>query len=284
MRCGQEKKPTFAHLLNECTKNLGLMTKRHNRLATMIKKAVVQFVGPQLRSDVRENTTFDVAGLTPRVRNLRPDMIFERSTSRGPVIEVLEFACPYGYISTERDTMKAKFDEKQEKYSEWATEVQTLSSRRVRVSPIIVSSMGAIYGPSLKALKKIFECSDRELRTVGRQMSDTVVMGSMEIWREFVKGQKEDHACEGEERREFEEEVQRLDETEENARGQGRRPRRPLEPGLNEEESDDDTRVELMEDIGELEEEDDSGEQVRRVVLQDPGSDEDGGREEDDGR
>jgi hypothetical protein len=47
---------------------------------------------------------------------------------------------------------------------ELASEVQTLNVKRVRVSPIIVSSMGAIYGPPLRSLKRIFDCTDRELR------------------------------------------------------------------------------------------------------------------------
>jgi hypothetical protein len=113
-------------------------------------------------------------------------------------------------------------------------------------------------------------------------MSGTVVMGSMEIWRDLVKGQKADRECEGDVRREIEEEVRRLEEP----GGKGRRSDQA--PGSNEEvwleESDDDTGVELMEDIGigELEEDDDSPEHTRSVVLIDPGSDEDGGREEDE--
>jgi hypothetical protein len=44
--------------------------------------------------------------------------------------------------------------------------------------------MGAVYGPSLKDLQKVLRCSDREMRILGQKMSETVILGSMEIWRQ----------------------------------------------------------------------------------------------------
>jgi hypothetical protein len=173
--------------------------------------------------------------------------------------------------------MKAKFGDKLQKYKELASEIRSLTRKRVRVSPIIVSSMGAIYAPSLKALKKILQCNDRELRKVGRQMSDTVIKGSMEIWREFITNRRSEDTCEGDERRELEEEELHLEERPAGEEGQE-------EPTLNDEEwigEDEDEGVELMEDIGGNEEE----EEVERMRNEiEPGSDEDDGQGEEEER
>jgi hypothetical protein len=44
--------------------------------------------------------------------------------------------------------------------------------------------MGAIYLPWLKDLQQILKCNDRQIRQLGRQMPETVIMGSLEIWRQ----------------------------------------------------------------------------------------------------
>jgi hypothetical protein len=43
--------------------------------------------------------------------------------------------------------------------------------------------MCAIYLQSLKDLEKILRCSDQEMRNLRRKMSETVIAGSMKIWR-----------------------------------------------------------------------------------------------------
>jgi hypothetical protein len=57
----------------------------------------------------------------------------------------------------------------------------------VKVTAVIVSLMGALYGPSIKDLQKVLGCNDKELRRFGRQMSETVIVGSMEIWRQNAR-------------------------------------------------------------------------------------------------
>jgi hypothetical protein len=52
------------------------------------------------------------------------------------------------------------------------------------VTVVIVSSISAVYLPSLKDLQKVLRCSDEELRQLGRKMSEMVIAGSMEIWRQ----------------------------------------------------------------------------------------------------
>jgi hypothetical protein len=43
--------------------------------------------------------------------------------------------------------------------------------------------MGAVYKESLRDLQTVLKCNERELRKLGRKISETVIMGSMEIWR-----------------------------------------------------------------------------------------------------
>jgi hypothetical protein len=47
--------------------------------------------------------------------------------------------------------------------------------------------MGAVYMPSMKDLQKVLKCNDRELKKLGRRMSETVIVGSMEIWRQTTR-------------------------------------------------------------------------------------------------
>jgi hypothetical protein len=68
-----------------------------------------------------------------------------------------------------------------------ATELKNLRREQVRVTAVIVSSMGAIYGPSLKDLQKVLRCNDKEMRKVAKKMSETVIVGSMDIWRQGAK-------------------------------------------------------------------------------------------------
>jgi hypothetical protein len=58
---------------------------------------------------------------------------------------------------------------------------------KVRVMVVIVSSMGAVYGPLMKDLKKVLGCNHKEMKKLARQMPDTVILGSMEIWRNNAK-------------------------------------------------------------------------------------------------
>jgi hypothetical protein len=70
--------------------------------------------------------------------------------------------------------------------------------------------MGAVYEASLKDLQKVLRCGDREMRDIGRKMSEIVIAGSMEILRrnahEVERGTHEEGNVM------IEEEVRRLEE------------------------------------------------------------------------
>jgi hypothetical protein len=208
-RCGQEGIPTLAHILNRCTMNYPMMTKRHNGLAAVVRKAIEKFVSRDLRSEIRENEAIREERLSEALRNQRPDIVFERrAENQGrqerqgrqaaereeevgreetKMIEIIEFSCPYGYISHGRDSLIKVYEEKKRKYAELANGLKRATGKQVRVTAVIVSSMGAIYGPSMKDLQKVLKCSDRELKKLARKMSETVILGSMEIWRQVTQ-------------------------------------------------------------------------------------------------
>jgi hypothetical protein len=225
-RCHENKKPTLAHILNECHVNFQLMTKRHNSLAKVVRKAVMKHRGGDLRSDIKENTVIGLEQLSDELRNLRPDMIFEGRTrnqkgearSRGEqvnqeneerIIEILEFSCPYGRIAHERDTLEFTYNQKKTKYAEFAKAISEIEQKEVRVTAIIISSMGAVYEPSLKDLQKVLKCSDHEIRKIGKHMSETVIKGSLEIWRQDMKTRHKERERE-EEQGQGQEEVQEV--------------------------------------------------------------------------
>jgi hypothetical protein len=143
------------------------MTKRHNRLAEVTRRAVITFIGQELRSEIRENQRAEQEGLPEEVKALTPDMIFEQRDAsprrrreereeegEQKITEIIEFSCPYGCISHGRGTLEKTYEAKRAKYEELVRTLSTLRQEKVRVTAIIVSSMGATYGPSMKASKR----------------------------------------------------------------------------------------------------------------------------------
>jgi hypothetical protein len=95
--------------------------------------------------------------------------------------EILEFSCPYGCILHGRNTLEKIYEAKKAKYEELARISSTQRQEEVRVTAMIVSSMGAVYGLSMKDLQKVLRCNGEEMKKLARQMSDTVILGSVEI-------------------------------------------------------------------------------------------------------
>jgi hypothetical protein len=154
---------------------------------------------PQLE----ENEEVGQDGLPEEMRRMRPDMVFERRRVRPrdticfhaardeadlaneeKTLEIVEFSCPYGYVSRGRKTLERVYEEKKEKYLDLAMNLKRLRREEVCITVVIVSSIGAVYDRSLKDLQKVLKCTDREIRKLGKKMSETVFMGSMEILRQ----------------------------------------------------------------------------------------------------
>jgi hypothetical protein len=77
-----------------------------------------------------------------------------------------------------------------------ARTLKQLRRREVRITAVIVSSIGVIYNQLLKEQQKVLGCTDRKMKKLGRRMSEAMSMGSMEIWRqnarEIRRGDDED--------------------------------------------------------------------------------------------
>jgi hypothetical protein len=58
------------------------MTERHNRVAKVVREAVIKYRGTELQSEIRENTSIPEDQLTEQLRNLRPDIVFERQSRK----------------------------------------------------------------------------------------------------------------------------------------------------------------------------------------------------------
>jgi hypothetical protein len=58
----------------------------------------------------------------------------------------------------------------------------------VQIISIIVSSLGAIYDRLLEALRALLQCGDnRNMKILGRRLSEAAIAGSLEIWRKYSK-------------------------------------------------------------------------------------------------
>jgi hypothetical protein len=154
-----------------------MMTKRHNMLASVVRKGIDIFLVNDLRSAIQENEAIREEGLSDEMRRMRPDMVFGRRRARAvaavkfyadeaerrneeKAIEILEFSCPYGYVSHGRNTLEKEYEEKKRKYTELARNLKRLGREEVRVTSVIVSSMGAVDDQSLKDPQKVLGCTD----------------------------------------------------------------------------------------------------------------------------
>jgi hypothetical protein len=142
---------------------------------------VIKFIRQELRSEIRENQRAEQEGLPKELKALRPDMIFEQR-DRSPrrreereeegeqtITEIIEFSCPYGCISHGRDTLEKTYEAKRAKYEELARALSNIRHEKVRMMAIIVSAMGAGYGPSMKDLQKILRCNNKEMKKLERK-------------------------------------------------------------------------------------------------------------------
>jgi hypothetical protein len=163
------------------------MTKWHNQLAGLVRRAIVDWVAGDITSEIRENTIMPEDSLSQEVRDLRPDLMFRRRENQREMIEIMEFSCPYDYMTQGENSLKRVFEQKQRKYRKLAQELSNLRHERVRVTAVIVSSLGAVYMRSLKDLHTVLRCDDRQLKKLGRRMSEAMIRGWIEIWRQYAQ-------------------------------------------------------------------------------------------------
>jgi hypothetical protein len=187
-RCNQERMPTLAHILNECAPNFAMMTERHNRVSNVVRDVIQKKQERVLLSPIHENKAIRLDGLPGEVAGLRPDLWFVRKDECKTIWELIEFSCPFPRVDDDGvSSLEAVYQQKKEKYEGLRCIEDISYPDKVRITPVIVSSLGTVYQQSLKDLQAVLKCSRSMIRRVGRRLSMTSIFGSMALWREFVK-------------------------------------------------------------------------------------------------
>jgi hypothetical protein len=158
-----------------------------------LRKAIENRIAGELVSEIHENTPLQVEGLSRSSIRLKPDMWFVRRENNENTLEILEVSCPFGYFDEGVSSLKRSFDHKMNKYQHLADEITALTRMSVRLHPIIVSSLGALYTDSMKSIKSLLRCKDKELRTLGSWMSDQAIMGSFKLWIGYQRTNEHHH-------------------------------------------------------------------------------------------
>jgi hypothetical protein len=91
------------------------MTKQHNKLAEVVRRAIEDIIAGDLDSEIRENTNIPIESLTQETRDLRPDLTFRRRENQSLVWEIIEFSCTFGYTICNGKTLEHVFQQKQQK-------------------------------------------------------------------------------------------------------------------------------------------------------------------------
>jgi hypothetical protein len=130
-------------------------------------------------------------------------------------VEIIEFSSPYGRIADEGDTWEFTYHQKKIKCVEFTRAISEIEQNEIRVTPVIRSSMGPVYEPSLKDRQQVLKYSDHEIRKIGKHMSETVIKGPLEIWRQDTQNRYKGN------------EQQEVQEVTEEVEGDGRKEGKP---------------------------------------------------------
>jgi hypothetical protein len=183
--CEVHEKQTFAHVLNRCRFNTKLITDRHNRIGKVVYNEISKL--RSIEGGVHQNTPIPIGGLNSEVANLRPDMAFVQRSGEDQIVEIVEFTCPYGYKARGRITLERAYEQKRHKYEALARDIRRVTQKRVRITAVVVSSMGAVYEKSLEDLCRMLDITDKKAKMrLGRRMSEEAILGSYEIWRKYI--------------------------------------------------------------------------------------------------
>jgi hypothetical protein len=116
-RCNKHTERTLAHILNGCQANCTGMTRRHNEVVDMVRRAIEKHMVDRPHSGIGENTTMGGEGLSEEMRRLRPDLNFVLASMCGTRFTVMiDISCPYGHILDSKNTLQKVYVDKLEKY------------------------------------------------------------------------------------------------------------------------------------------------------------------------
>jgi hypothetical protein len=96
------------------------ITRRHNKVVGIVRKAIEENVAERLRSKIGDNTVSREEGLSEEVRSLRLDLNFVARSFRSSHTVLIDISCPSRRISYGANTLEKVYFDKKEKYSKLA--------------------------------------------------------------------------------------------------------------------------------------------------------------------
>jgi hypothetical protein len=164
------------------------MTRYYKKVISMMTRAIEDELAYRIHSAIGENMTMQGEGLSEETRKLRPDLNFVLVSMRGKEFMVMnDISCPYGNIWPREDTLQKVCIDKFEKSSKLVQEVKAERDIPVEIISFIVWSMGAVHEQSLKDFSLLFMCGEKEMKRIGRKLSEAVIAGPLEIWRRCAR-------------------------------------------------------------------------------------------------
>jgi hypothetical protein len=116
--------------------------------------------------------------------------VYQRRAKKEDTAEITEFSYSYGHRSHNCNTLETVDEQKTRTSRELANETRGLLNQLANVTAIIVSSMGAVYEPSLEALQTNLGRNGLEVGALGRQISEAAIMKSMKIWHTIMRNKQ----------------------------------------------------------------------------------------------
>jgi hypothetical protein len=186
-KCNRNLQPTFAHILNGCVGNMTEMTRRHNKVIGVIRKAIEECMKEKSRSKMGDNIVIQEEDLSEEVRSLRPNLKVVTQLFGSSRTVILDISCASGRISSGANTLEKVCIDMKEERTNLAREISNIREMHVEIIPIIISSLGAVHARSLEALRNLRLSDDKAMKKIGRGLSEAAIISSIERWRKSAR-------------------------------------------------------------------------------------------------
>jgi hypothetical protein len=92
-----------------------------------------------------------------------------------------EISCPSARMSYEENTLEKMYFDKMDKSRRLAEETKHIRAIEVKITPIIISSLGAVHARSLEALQSLLRRDDKKMKIIRKRLAEAAIAGSLEI-------------------------------------------------------------------------------------------------------
>jgi hypothetical protein len=162
------------------------MTGRQTKVVNVVRRAIEELLANRMHKEIGENTTMQSERLSDATRRLRPDLNFVLASMCGTrFVVMMDISCPYGRIAHGENTVQKVSIDRLEKYEQMAQEVKEDRDMPVDIIPVIVSSIWVIHEQSPQDLGRRFLWGEKEMKRIGRRLSEAAVARSIEIWKRY---------------------------------------------------------------------------------------------------